>query len=179
MAERGKPSRLIVGILARSSELLQQAESLLAGRFGPILLSSEVMAWNFSRYYEPEMGPGLIRRWVCHVPLLPPVSVLNFKKEAMLLEARLRDARGNRQVNLDPGILTLHNLILATTKDYAHRIYLGEGVYAEVTLIFSRGQFQPLPWTYADYRTAVCLDFLNRCRQELLSVGGGGRGLSH
>ncbi len=163
-------ARLICGILARNQDLLQQAENLLTAEFGPIILRSEVIPWNFSRYYEPEMGPNLLRGWVCHQPLVPAEKLPGFKKTAIALEQKMLDPQGNRQVNLDPGILTLFNLVLATTKGYTHRIYLGDGIYAELTLIYHKGSFLPLDWTYPDYRTETCLKFLAACRASLLAA---------
>ncbi len=164
------PARLVCGILARNQDLLLRAEDLLTANFGPIIIRSETIPWDFSRYYEPEFGPNLIRRWVCHLPLVPAENLPEFKKKTITLEEKLRDPLGNRTINLDPGILTLYNLVLATTKGYTHRIYLGNGIYAEVILIYHQGAFQPLNWTYPDYRTAICLKFLAACRASLLQA---------
>jgi len=166
-----KPVKLIIGIIARNPDILDQSVRLLEQTFGAVELRSSIIPWDFSRYYQDEMGPELLRCWVAHQGLFPPDRLIAFKKSTIALEAQLKDATGRRRVNLDPGILSLHNLILPTTKDYAHRIYLGEGIYAEVTLIYHQGKFQPLPWTYPDYRTATCLEFLTVCRNQLIKDG--------
>lgn len=164
-----KPARLLLAVLVPQAELIRTAEPELERAFGPVLLRSPVISWNFSRYYEPEMGPDLIRQWLLFTPLVLPSALSRFKRQAMEIEDRFRDERGNRRLNLDPGILTLHNLVLATTKDYSHRIALTPELYAEVTLIFHQGGYQPLPWTYPDYRTEVCRSFLLSCRRTLLA----------
>ncbi|NPV14178.1 DUF4416 family protein [candidate division WOR-3 bacterium] len=163
-----KPVKLIVGIIARNPDMLEQGVKLLEQTFGPVELKSPVIPWDFSNYYQEELGKDLLRSWVAHQGVFEPDRLISYKKTAIALEGQLKDALGRRQVNLDPGILSLHNLILATTKDYSHRIYLGDGIYAEVTLIYQKGGFQPLAWTYPDYRTAICLEFLRACRNRLL-----------
>jgi hypothetical protein len=85
------------------------------------------------------------------------------------MEKRFRGPDHKRRVNLDPGLLSLYNLVLASTKSFAHRIYLRDGIYAEVTLLYQAGKFSPLAWTYPDYQTDVCQEFLLRCRKELLA----------
>ncbi|MEO0070368.1 MAG: DUF4416 family protein [candidate division WOR-3 bacterium] len=164
-----KPARLIIGILARHPDLINQVQPVLTQEFGPIIVKSPNLSWNFSRYYEDELGPDITRCWVCHSPLVAPDSLLAFKKRTITIENAFRDEQGRRTLNLDPGILTLHNLVLATTKDYAHRVCLGEGIYAEVTLIYHKGRFEPLLWTYPDYKTETCLTFLGTCRKLLLT----------
>ncbi|MCX7731545.1 MAG: DUF4416 family protein [candidate division WOR-3 bacterium] len=164
-----KPARLLIAVLARQPELINTAEPELISAFGPILLRSPVINWNFSRYYEPEMGPDLVRQWLLFQPPVLPYQLSQLKDKTMEIEDRFRDENGNRRLNLDPGILTLHNLVLATTKDYSHRIALTPELYAEVTLIFHQGNYQPLPWTYPDYKTETCLNFLSACRRTLLA----------
>lgn len=162
-----KPARLILALLARNEDIIKKAEPLLTNEFGKILLHSETIDWNFSNYYEPEMGKNLIRVWLCFEPIVSPEQLKDCKRRAMALEDRLRDENGNRTINLDPGILTLHNLVLATTKDYSHRICLDKGLYAEVTLIYLQSKYQPLAWTYPDYQTPTCLNFLSACRKTI------------
>lgn len=161
------PARLIIGILARHPDLINQVQHLLTQEFGLIIVQTPDIPWNFSRYYEEEMGLNLTRRWLCHSSPVASDRLVAFKKKTIAMENTFRDAQGRRPLNLDPGILTLHNLTLATTKDYAHRICLGEGIYAEVTLIYHLGKFEPLPWTYPDYKTEACLNFLATCRSLL------------
>ncbi|MDH5186329.1 MAG: DUF4416 family protein, partial [candidate division WOR-3 bacterium] len=89
----------------------------------------------------------------------------------MEIENEFLDTNRRRRINLDPGILTLAKLVLATTKNYYHRIYLGKGIFAEVTLIYRNKQFEPLAWTYPDYRTDTAIDFFQQVRNALLQTG--------
>ena len=104
------------------------------------------------------MGPGLVKFFVSFEPLISQERLAAVKRETNELEEGGADARG-RVCNLDPGIITHYSVILATTKGYAHRIYLGEGIYAEPALLFRRGSVDALPWSYPDYQTPAAHDF--------------------
>jgi hypothetical protein len=170
------PTVLICGIIAQSEELAAGSEKLLVSEFGPVAERSAVIPFDFTDYYEPEMGTGLLRSWLAFSRPVPPDRLVETKLATIRLERQLSASFGNRQSkigdrqsaarpsNLDPGLLSLYNLVLASTKDHAHRIYLGSGIHAELTLIFRSGRFEPLPWTYPDYRTGACFEFLLRCR---------------
>lgn len=161
-------ARLVVGLLSQEQGLLEQATSAMTEAFGAVSSTSKDMPFDFTDYYQKEMGPGLVRRWVGFHDPVEPDQLSDFKVKTNLLEKRFRGPTG-RRVNLDPGLLSLHNLVLASTKDFAHRIYLRDGIYAEVTLIFHDGRFQPLPWTYQDYQSDTCQQFLGECRHLLLA----------
>ncbi len=175
-------SALVCGIIARDETVLAGSEQLLVEQFGPVVERSPVIPFDFTDYYEPEMGAGLIRTWLGFERLVEPDALARTKLRTIALEQQLSDANSPqsrtphprpcaRAANLDPGLLSLHNFVLASTKDYAHRIYLGSGIHAELTLIYRSGRFEPLPWTYPDYRTPACLDFLARCRERLAALG--------
>jgi len=175
------PSVLVCGLIAHDDAALADSERLLVERFGPVAGRSPVIPFDFTDYYEPEMGKNLIRCWLAFSRLVPSDSLAQTKLASIILERQLaglavgQDRKSEiearrlfaRRANLDPGLLSLHNFVLASTKDYAHRICLGSGIHAELTLIYKSGRFEPLPWTYPDYRTAACLDFLVRCRELL------------
>ena len=163
------PVKLVVGLLSADRKLLEQAQSALAEGFGTVSVKSPEIPFSFTNYYEKEMGPNLIRQWVGFHGLIESEQLSDFKRTTGSLEKRFLGPNGKRRVNLDPGTLSLHNLVLASTKGFAHRIYLRDGIYAELTLLFQSGKFQPLPWTYPDYQTPVCHEFLMRCRKELLA----------
>ncbi len=154
-------------MIGRNAEVLGRAAALVEREFGPNVQHSAVLPFDFTRYYEPEMGEGLIRQWVASSLCPEPDGLAAIKHTTIRLEHELCDAQGRRQVNLDPGLLSAHNLVLATTKAHAHRIYLGTGIWAELTLIYRHGAYQPLDWTYPDYRTEVGLDFFTACRATL------------
>lgn len=166
MDEHGPPALLVCGLLAAETGLLGAAETALEKEFGPVADRSADLPFDFTDYYQPEFSPGLIRRWVGFPPPCSAVLLAAAKLATGAIEQSL-SAAGRRRVNLDPGLLTLHNLILASTKDFAHRIYLRDGIRAELTLMYQHGAWQPLPWTYPDYRTDACHEFLVRCRHRL------------
>jgi hypothetical protein len=163
------PVKLVVGLLTSDQSLLAEAQSALAEGFGTVTVKSEEIPFSFTDYYEKEMGPNLIRQWVGFHGLIESEQLVDFKRTTGSLEKRFIGPNHKRRVNLDPGLLSLHNLVLASTKGFAHRIYLRDGIYAELTLLFQSGKFQPLAWTYPDYQTPTCQDFLMRCRKELLA----------
>jgi hypothetical protein len=163
------PVKLVVGLLSSDRSLLAQAQSALAEGFGTVTAKSEEIPFTFTDYYEKEMGPNLLRQWVAFHDLVESDQLADFKKTTGSLEKRFLGPNGKRRVNLDPGMLSLHNLVLASTKGFAHRIYMHGGIYADLALIFQSGKFQPLPWTYPDYQTPACQEFLMRCRKELLA----------
>jgi len=163
------PVKLVVGLLSADRKLLEQALSALAEGFGTVSVKSPEIPFSFTDYYEKEMGPNLIRQWVGFHGLIESEQLSDSKRTTGSLEKRFFGPNGKRRVNLDPGTLSLHNLVLASTKGFAHRIYLRDGIYADLALIFQTGKFQPLAWTYPDYKTPVCHEFLMRCRKELLA----------
>jgi hypothetical protein len=159
------PSLLVVGLLAPGEPLLEAAEERVVTAFGPVSHRSALIPFSFSDYYAAEMGPGLLRRWLSHGPV-EPGRLAELKRAANRVEAEFAQD-GRRRVNIDPGLLSLHSLVLASTKDFAHRVYLNDGVFAEVTLLYRSGRFEPLDWTYPDYRTGCCHEFLRTCRAAL------------
>ncbi|HTW92461.1 MAG TPA: DUF4416 family protein [bacterium] len=163
------PTKLVVGLLSSDRNLLAQAQSALSEGFGTVSVKSPEIPFNFTDYYEKEMGPNLIRQWVGFHGLVEPDQLHEFKRTTGMLERRFIGPERKRRVNLDPGLLSLYNLVLASTKGFAHRVYLRDGIHAELTLMFHAGKFQPLPWTYPDYQTPVCQEFLINCRRELLA----------
>lgn len=172
MAKPGlsKPVVLVAGIMARDREILREAKLELSLLFGPTALESSVFPFKFTRYYEEEMGPELIKQFVAFRRPVRPEDLASIKLATNALELSTATREGGklrRRVNVDPGYITPSRLVLATTKDYSHRIYIGNGIYAEVTLIFRRGTWIPLDWTYPDYRTELALDFFLRVRKLL------------
>jgi hypothetical protein len=120
--------------------------------WGPILDRSEDFAFTETAYYEKEMGPSLRRTFICHAPRLEdPAHLVERKYQAHGLENRFSTVQG-RTVNLDPGYLNGHQVVIATFKDFAHRIPLGRGVFAHLEYLFRHGRPEPLPWTYPDFR---------------------------
>ena len=135
--------------------------------YGPIALSSVDFEFHHTKYYEPEMGPGLRKRFLCFQDLVASDCLPDVKNLTNALESELAASHRfaeSRPLNLDPGLLQLGKFLLATTKDQSHRIYLRDGIYAEVTLRFRDGAFEAWPWTYADYREPGYHEFLSAAR---------------
>lgn len=155
---------LICGLIANSEEMLKKGITVLEKNFGNIHKRSEIIAFDFTDYYEKEMGKALIRQWVSFINPVKEDEIKNFKLKTTKLEKRLAKKDGRRNVNLDPGYVSLSKLVLVSTKDYSHRIYLGDGIFAEITLIYREGRFEPLEWTYPDYRQNA--NFFEEVRKE-------------
>ncbi len=166
------PVKLLVGLLSGDPDLLRRARQLLTKRFGPVDLESDLWPFDQTEYYAAEMGPGLQRWFLSFERLVQPDRLAEIKLETNALEGQIASdcllADIPRPVNADPGYLDLTKLVLATTKDRGHRIYIGDGIYGEVTLQYSEGCWQTWPWTYPDYTRAEYHAFFTRVRQRLL-----------
>ena len=169
--KKPKPVKLIVGILAADRDYLQTAIEALPIVFGKVDLISDVWPFTLTDYYKKETGENILRQFVSIEPLIDPGELAKIKHKTNKLEQKLAaksDLGLPRPVNLDPGIIEPSKLILATTKNYAHRIYIGKKMYAEVTLVFDKGAWHPLPYTYPDYRQRCYHDFFDKVRKRLL-----------
>jgi len=163
---------LISAVMAIDLEWMDRAKSALAHQFGPIGLQSEWFPFDFSSYYQREMGGPLIKQFISFQPLVSMDQIGAIKRATNHLEEELGHVQEGilrRRVNIDPGYVAPSKVVLATTKDYDHRIYLGGGIYAEVTLRYRHGQFRPLDWTYPDYRTDLAIAFFSRVRRHVLA----------
>jgi hypothetical protein len=147
---RPQPVKLIASLLARETALLLEAKDALARVLGPIDFESELLPFDHTAYYAPEFGPDLQRQIVTFERLVDPEDLPAIKRQTNELEWALTNEE-KRQVNIDPGYVSLGKMVLASTKDHAHRLYLGDGIYGEGTLAYQRGRFRPWPWTYPDY----------------------------
>lgn len=166
-----KPVKLLIGLLSSDPDLLRRTRQLLARRFGPVDAESDLWRFDQTDYYEPEMGPDLQRRFLSFERPIGPDELAEIKLETNALEQQIADdcmrPDVTRPVNIDPGYLGLTKLVLASTKDRMHRIYLGHGIYAEVTLQYTRGAWQTLPWTYPDYTQPKYHAFFTQLRELL------------
>ncbi|MDA8098879.1 MAG: DUF4416 family protein [Nitrospiraceae bacterium] len=157
-ARKPIPVKLFVGMLASGPEHLLAFEQQLSRAFGPVDLRGEIVSWEHTSYYASEMGGSLKRRFLFFESLRDPGALANAKQVTNRLEADsavMRDGRKRRVINLDPGYVTEAKVVLATTKDFSHRVYIGEDIYAEVTLKYDKSlsDFLPLEHTYPDFRT--------------------------
>jgi hypothetical protein len=164
---RPKPVKLIIGILSGIKALLEDIEVSLESRLGKIDLKSEVFNFDFTDYYKREMGLNILRKFLCFKKLIDPEEIPSIKIWTNKLEDEFKQNskfKVIRPINLDPGYLTHCNLILASTKDYYHRIHLQDGIYAEVTLFYQHEVFKNLPWTYPDFQTEEYKNFFLKVR---------------
>jgi hypothetical protein len=173
MFRRNDHALLVVACFSRHLEALAWATERLVALYGPIALTSPDYDFTHTTYYEKSMGPALKKRFLVFDGVRPPDILPATKRATIALEQELIDSGQfpeARPLNLDPGILQLGKFLLATTKDQAHRIYLSDGIYGEVTLRFQHDAFDVWPWTYADYREPFVRDFLARAREHLYTI---------
>ena len=168
MAEIKEPQKAlaVAGLLCARGFTADMCPEL-RGEFGAVILKSDVMNFSHTTYYNKEMGSDLTRQWYVFGNLVLPDELVRLKHRANAIEKKYLSENGGRKVNIDPGLVSLSSLILASTKNYSHRIYLGQGIYAEVTLIYRDGRFSPLEWTYSDYRETMALAFFAEARAIL------------
>jgi hypothetical protein len=149
-ARTPQPVKLIASLLAGDPALLAEARDRLAAVYGPIDFESEPLPFDHTDYYAPEHGPNLARIFVTFERLVDPGDLPAIKLRTNDIESTLA-VDGKRRVNIDPGYVSLSKLVLASTKNHGHRLYLGLGIYGEGTLVYREGGFRPWPWTYPDY----------------------------
>ncbi len=166
-----KPAKYFVALLSSQIDLLNAVEIDLEALLGGIDDRSETVAWAASRFYEAEMGPGLLRRFLSFDPLLAPEVLADVKLGTQNIEGHYRNAPANgggRRINCDPGYLEAGKVVLASTKNASQRIYLRGGIFAEATLHYYDGMFHSCAHTYPDYLWPVTLRFLTACRARYL-----------
>ena len=166
-----KPAKYFVGLLSADIELLNSVGTDLAAIFGAIDARSETLPWNLSKFYENEMGGGLLRRFVSFSRLDSPGNLAGIKLQTQEVERRYKSGgprRTGRRANIDPGYLEAGKVVLASTKNAGHRIYLKSGTYGETTLLYFDGAFQACPHTYPDYLWAETLIFFTFLRSVYL-----------
>ena len=166
------PAKLFIGMISRDRGLFQTCAERLAGTFGPVDIQSEVLPWEHSDYYQDEMGTDLCRMFIFFERLIDPGDLSRIKRHSMQLEEELSSmmaSTSQRKVNLDPGYITEAKVVLATTMDFPHRIYIGEGIYAESTLHYSKdsGTYIAVDHTYPDFRSQYSRDLFNKARDKL------------
>ena len=152
--------------------LFDEVRQVLETCFGPIDLESDVYPFTFTDYYDKEMGESLQKQIVSFERLIDKNELAAKKRRSNEIEEEFARGDGDswhRRVNIDPGYVTDSKLVLASTKNFSHRIYLGEGIFAEVTLRYVRVKgFEPFEWTYPDYRTDLLRSFFESVRQRYM-----------
>ena len=162
--------KLICGVIYKEDALYAEVRRRLEAEWGKIDSESPAFPFDLTGYYEDEMGGGLVRRFVSFETLVPPESLPAAKLWAIELESIIRQERGltGRPVNIDPGYLTASAVIMATAKDFAHRIPLGRGIYAHLEFLFSRPGVRTLDWTYPDLRREPAQAYFRNVREIFL-----------
>ncbi len=161
------PVKLVMSFISSDEALVLKSLERTAGRFGEIDFLSRYLSFEYTDYYEGEMGARLKRRFASFQDLMDPESLPDIKCFTNEIEEEFASG-GKRRVNIDPGYLTEFHLILATGKRYAHRPYLRRGIYADLTLIYRDRSFQSLEWTYPDYAGPEMKVILNKIRNKYL-----------
>lgn len=167
-----EPVKLIIGILASDDTCRQGAVEAIQAHYGRIDTKSDVWPFTQTKYYNQEMGSQILRQFVTIEKLISPGDLAQVKHDSNAIEQGLARSLAQsfpRPVNLDPGFIEPSKLVLASTKNFSHRIYIGKQMYAEVTLVVDRGQWSVMRYTYPDYQTAHYWEFFERVRQSLLA----------
>jgi len=157
--------RLFSSLFSTEKDLIDNAIDELVELFGPSDVITPWLMFERTRYYEKEMGWPLYRRFITFKDLIPPEELVDKKLNTNKIEAKY-SSEGKRRINIDPGYICLERLVLATGKNYIHRIYLSQGIYADLTLVFNKGTFKPLEWSYPDYSDEKSIEFFNDEREK-------------
>lgn len=160
-----KPAKPVIGFFLKDKGLIGLVVSAIMEKMGPIDMVSSWLPFNFTTYYEPEMGAPLFRRMLTFKRLIKQSSLAEVKRMTNSLE-QIYSKNGKRMINIDPGYMLSERFVLATGKNFTHRIYIGSGFYADLTLIYQKGAFQKLPWTYPDYTEKKMISFLEKVRNK-------------
>ena len=161
-----KPVKLLLSLLTSETQLFGVICRILEKPYGSIDFISEIIPFTHTDYYNKEMGTGLVRKFISFENLISVESLPEIKLYTNTLEGDFSSSSRARRINIDPGYIALSKLILATTKDFSHRPYLGEGIYADPTLFYRNGTFLPHQWTYPDYAEKATIRILNLIRER-------------
>ena len=166
-----EPALLFVSTLHRDSDAFDRSKEILENNFGVILYAGLPLPWDYSAYYKNEIGWPLFRQIIFFKNIIDPAFLVDTKLKTKEIESVL-SLDGKRCINLDPGYLTLSKVVLASTKNYAHRLYLGKGIYGEITLIFKDGTYTPHIFTYRDYQDKSHVHIFMQARELLKKMLG-------
>lgn len=167
--EEPTPVKPFAGVLTGYPETIPEVKSELESRFGRADEESSLFQFDYTDYYSEKMGTGLKKKFFSFHSLVSPGELAEIKLKTNEIEEKFAgklDTGTTRPVNIDPGYVGLSKVVLATTKNYSHRIYLGRGIYAEVTLKYEDGRYRLQPWTYPDYRSEEYLEFFDDIRES-------------
>lgn len=164
--KKPRPVKLFTAVFTSRIDLFEDVKRILEEEFGNIDFQSEIFPFENTNYYEKEMGKNLKKIFYFFKNLITPDEIVDTKIKTIEIEKRFM-IQGKRQINIDPGYVELSKIVLVSTKDFSHRIYLGKGIYGEVTLFFKKGTFHIFPYTYPDYRTEGYIKTFIKAREIL------------
>jgi hypothetical protein len=175
MSRRAVPraARLVVSAIYRDERILDAALPMLTDVLGEARFVGREFPFDHTDHYSAEMGTPLFRRFLEAAATFPRDSLPDIKIGLERIERELSE-EGRRKVNLDPGLVTPENFILGTGKNFTHRVYLRDGVFADLTLVFRKGAYRALPWTYPDYASGEIRSLLEGVRAEILACAAAG-----
>lgn len=162
------PVKLFIALLYHNEAPLDTVIQRLDDLFGKRQHSFGPIPFSWTDYYSDEMGHPLFKLYYNYEKSIDRSNLPGIKTFTNSLEQSLRDSHGNRMVNIDPGYVARDKVVLATTKDFYHRLYLAEGIFGEVTLHYRKGRFRHFSWTYPDFREPEVMQFLERVRAPLV-----------
>ncbi|MEE4312268.1 MAG: DUF4416 family protein [candidate division KSB1 bacterium] len=155
--------KLFTALMFGEDDVYYRVKEILISELGSVDYESEIFDFRFTDYYEDEMGTELRKTFISFENLILPERLIDIKLRTNEIEAQFL-VNGNRRINIDPGYLTDANIVLATTKNFSHRIYLGKGIYGDLHLIYKNRAFHPLEWTYPDYQSPAATAFFLRIK---------------
>jgi hypothetical protein len=161
------PAKLVIGMFMKDKKLSLPVAEKLEEQYGEIDIVSRWLPFDLTTYYEAEMGTGLYRRMFSFKKPIAQDALPDVKHAAYDLEDA-HAINGKRQINIDPGYLLPERFVLATGKNFSHRVYIGRNIYADLTLVYLRGAYRTLPWTYPDYAREDMVAFLDLVRKRHL-----------
>lgn len=164
-----KPVKFFAGLIFREQKALHDALKMLEDKISMVQEKSLPASFSHTDYYEEEMGKDLLRVFILFREPFPRELLPRIKLRTNEIELAFSEGH-RRSVNIDPGYISLENVILATTKGYTHRVYIGSGIYADLTLMYSNGTYRPLEWTYPDYSEAKTISIFNEWRKNYKQV---------
>jgi len=163
-----KPAKLVIGLFMKEKHLIEKITAELIKALGSIDMVSPWFLFDYTDYYESEMNAPLFRRMLTFRELIKQSSLADIKNLTNRIESNY-SREEKRLVNIDPGYMLKERFVLATGKNFAHRIYIGKKIYADLTLIYTKGEFKKLPWTYPDYSDKNMLSFLMQVRKKYVA----------
>ncbi len=166
------PVKLIIGILASNEKMLTAAVEMIKAKFGKCDLESPTWPFTHTKYYEKETVTEILKKFITVEKLTAPDKIAEIKLKTNKMEVKLAKMANtglSRPVNLDPGYIEPSKLVLASTKNFAHRIYIGKKIWAEVTLVYNKGKWIPFEYTFPDHKEERYHDFFSQVREKVVS----------